>query len=379
LRGSLAGRSLISTDDLSGTELVGLLKVAEGMAKAIGFGEPGGSRTPVTPLDRILAAMFYEPSTRTRLSFESAMLRLGGQVTGFAQSTSSSAAKGESLADSVRIVSGYADVIVVRHPLEGAARVAVKVSKVPVINGGDGAHLHPTQTLTDLFLLLRRRGRIEGLKVGLLGDLRHGRTVHSLAPALARLGAEVICIAPPQLGMPKSVLRRVTEATGSPPAEVHDVHDVLGALDALYVTRIQKERFEEPGAYEDVAGAYRVDAAMLAQAPPDMLVMHPLPRVDEIDLAVDADPRAVYFEQAAGGVPVRMALIAAILGLHDLPKVKVDERALRPLEQVADVAGHCERERCVTAHEAGALPEFVRLAGEVVCAYCERPIRGGGE
>jgi len=371
---SLAGRSLVSLDELTGTELMGLLKLAAEMGEAIGFGSPNGPQEALAPLDRILAAMFYEPSTRTRLSFEAAMLRLGGQVTGFAQSTSSSAAKGESLADSVRIVSGYADVLVIRHPLEGSARLAARAAKVPVINGGDGAHMHPTQTLTDLFLLSRRKGGIEGLRVGLLGDLRHGRTVHSLAPALARLGAEVVCIAPPQLEIPRQVLKRVAEAAGSPPVQVRDVKEVVGSLDALYVTRIQKERFEDPGAYEDVGGAYRVDAELLAQAPAELLVMHPLPRVDEIDPAIDTDPRAVYFEQADGGVPVRMALIAAVLGLHDLPKVKVNERPLKPLEPVVGVADHCEAERCVTAHEPHVPPEFVTLAGETVCAYCERPI-----
>ena len=376
---SLTGRSLVSVDELTGAEIMGLLKLAGEMGEAIGFGDAKRGRASMVLLDAILATMFYEPSTRTRLSLESAMLRLGGQVTGFAQSTSSSAAKGESLADSVRIVSGYADLIVIRHPLEGAGRVAVRASRVPVINGGDGAHLHPTQTLTDLFLLQRRKGRIEGLRVGLLGDLRHGRTVHSLAPALARLGAEVVCIAPPQLGMPKSILRRVAEAAGSLPPEVHAVDEVVDSLDALYVTRVQKERFEEPGGHQDVAGAYRVDRALLARAPEHMLVMHPLPRVDEIDPSVDDDPRAVYFEQADGGVPVRMALIAAMLGLHDLPKVKVDERPLSPLPPVTDVAGHCDNERCVTAHEPGVPPEFVTFAGETVCAYCERPIRGAGE
>jgi aspartate carbamoyltransferase catalytic subunit len=372
---SLAGRSLVSTDELTGAELLGLLKLAEAMAQAVGFGVGETPRASMAPLDRILAAMFYEPSTRTRLSFEAAMLRLGGQVTGFAQSTSSSAAKGESLSDSVRTVSGYADVIVIRHPLEGAGRLAARASDVPVINGGDGAHLHPTQTLTDLFLLQRRRGRIAGLRVGLLGDLRHGRTVHSLAPALARLGAEVVCIAPPQLGMPRPFLKRVAEAAGALPLEVHRVDEVLDSLDALYVTRIQKERFEEPGGHHDVRGAYRVDSALLARAPAEMLVLHPLPRVDEIDPAVDDDPRAVYFEQAAGGVPVRMALIAAMLGLQNLPKVTVDERPLQPLEPVLGVDGHCGNERCVMAHEPHVLPEFVTFAGDLVCAYCERPLR----
>ncbi|MBM3499221.1 MAG: aspartate carbamoyltransferase, partial [Armatimonadetes bacterium] len=221
--------------------------------------------------------------------------------------------------------------------------------------------------------------RIEGLRVGLLGDLRHGRTVHSLAPALARLGAEVVCIAPPQLGMPRPFLKRVAEAAGSLPPEVHRVDEVLHTLDALYVTRIQKERFEEPGGHEDVRGAYRIDRALLSKAPEAMLVMHPLPRVDEIDPAVDDDPRAVYFEQAAGGVPVRMALIAALLGLHDLPKATVSERPLKPLDAATAGDAHCENERCVTVHEPHVAPEFVTFAGDIVCAYCERPVRGGGE
>lgn len=376
---SLAGRSLVSMDDLTGAEIVGLLKLAEDMAEALGFGNASGPRGPLAPLDRILATLFYEPSTRTRLSFESAMLRLGGQVIGFAQSTSSSAAKGESLADSVRVISGFADVIVVRHPLEGAGRLAAQAAKVPVINGGDGAHLHPTQTLTDLYTLQQRKGRIEGLTVGLLGDLRHGRTVHSLAPTLARLGARVICIAPAQLTMPRAVVQRVAEATGCPPQEVYEVDEVLGELDALYVTRIQRERFEEPGAHEEVIGAYVVDEALLDRAPKEMLVLHPLPRVDEIDTAVDDDPRCVYFEQAAAGVPVRMALIAAVLGLQRLPEVVVHERPLQPLTPVVDEGLICENERCVTLHEPQASSEFVRLGGSVVCAYCERPAHRTGQ
>jgi len=373
---SLAGRDLISLEDYSLEEITLLLDVAEQMAAALAAEER--DRAPLMPLDRILATCFFEPSTRTRMSFESAMLRLGGGVLSMQDPQVSSVAKGESLADSVRIVSGYADVIVIRHPLEGATRVAARTSKAPVINGGDGAHLHPTQTLTDLFLLQRRKGRIEGLTIGLLGDLRHGRTVHSLAPTLARLGAQVICIAPPQLGMPRPVLKRVAEATGALPREVHVVDEVVDSLDALYATRVQKERFEEPGGHQEVAGAYRVDRELLAKAPPEMLVMHPLPRVDEIDPAVDDDPRAVYFEQADGGVPVRMALIAAILGLHDLPKVTADERPLKPLTPVTDVEDHCDNERCVTVHEPNVPPEYVTFAGETVCAYCERPLREGG-
>ena len=374
---SLKGRHLLSVDDLSGPELMGLLKLAEDMARAIGFGAYEGEQDPVGPLDRILVALFYEPSTRTRLSFESAMLRLGGQVTGFAGAAHSSAAKGESLGDTVRIACGYADVVVLRHPLEGSARLALSAATVPIINGGDGAHLHPTQTLTDLFLLSRRKSRIEGLRVGLLGDLRYGRTVHSLAPTLARLGAETVCIAPPMLRMPKQIMKRVAEAAGSEPEQVEDVDEVLDSLDALYVTRIQQERFEDAGAYHDITGAYRVDPDMMSRAPEEMLVLHPLPRVDEIDPAVDEDPRAVYFEQAAGGVPVRMALIAALLGLHELPELPVTERPLQPVSLVPAENLACYNERCVTAHEPNVPYEFVALAGETVCAYCERPAARG--
>ena len=374
---SLEGRSLISVDDFSGPELMGLLQLAGSMAEAIGFGAPAGKRDAASSLDRILAALFYEPSTRTRMSFEAAMMRLGGQVTGFASAVNSSAAKGECLADAVRIVSAYCDIMVVRHPLEGAARIAARVATVPFINGGDGAHLHPTQTLTDLFLLQRKKGRIEGLRVGMLGDLRYGRTVHSLAPALARLGAEIVCISPEMLRMPKAVLKRVAEATGSQPEQVSGIDEVIGSLDALYVTRIQQERFEEAGAYHDIQGCYRVDATLMRKAKADTLILHPLPRVDEIDPEVDGDPRAVYFEQAAGGVPVRMALIAALLGLQKVPAVQVRERPLTPVEPVTDVRGRCRNEQCVVAHEPNLDPEFVRLAGDVVCAYCERPINGG--
>jgi len=370
----LLGSSLISTDDLTGPEIMGLLKLAEGMAEAIGFGSDAGPKSPMAPLDRILATMFYEPSTRTRLSFESAMLRLGGQVMGFADSSGTSAAKGETLADCARIVSGYADVLVIRNPLEGSAKVAARAATVPVINGGDGAHLHPTQTITDISLLQRKLGKIAGLRIGLLGDLKHGRTVHSLAPTLARLGATVVCIAPKILRMPDQVLRRVAEAAGVVPDQVSRVDDVLDSLDALYVTRIQRERFDEPGAHAEVAGAYTVDAKLMARAPEHMLVMHPLPRVDEIDPEIDNDPRAVYFEQAAGGVPVRMALISLILGLHPLPEVSVDESPLMPIEPVADVRGHCRHDRCVVNQEMHIEPEFVTFAGETVCGYCERPI-----
>jgi aspartate carbamoyltransferase catalytic subunit len=308
---SLTNRDLISLDDYTLDEIVSLLDLAERMAAALA----GEERATWEPLDRILATCFYEPSTRTRLSFASAMLRLGGSTICMQDVKMSSVAKGESLADTMRMMSAYSDIIVIRHPQEGAATEAAAAAAVPVINAGDGTRNHPTQTLTDLFTLRRRKGRLTGLKVGFCGDLKYGRTVHSLAPVLARLGNEMVCIAPPALAMPAEYLDEVERLSGHRPAETEDLPGALEGLDALYMTRIQAERFPSPEEYERYKGVYVLDAALLARAPEQMIVLHPLPRVDEIAAEVDADPRAAYFEQAAGGVPVRMALIALLLGL----------------------------------------------------------------
>ncbi len=374
---SLTGRSVTSLEDLSASEIVGLMHLADDMAKAIGLGtdhEPEGSPGF---LDRILGLLFFEPSTRTRLSFEAAMLRLGGSCIGFAEAASSSAAKGESIADTARIVASYADVLVVRHPLAGAARVVAEAADVPVINAGDGTRAHPTQALTDLFLLWRRKERLDGLTVGLCGDLKYGRTVHCLAPVLARLGSRVMCISPPALRMPEVTLRKVVEACGERPREVEHLAEVIGELDALYVTRVQRERFASLAEFERVAGSYVLTPELLSAAPQGMLVMHPLPRVDEIAREVDADPRAAYFEQAAGGVPVRMALIAAVLGLQKLPAGRdlrgrdVPQRVRRPAD-----AGGCPNPRCVLAHEPALVSEAIEIAGDpplLVCSYCEQP------
>jgi len=374
---SLAGRDVTSLEDLTVAEIGGLARLAAAMAEAIGFGVPGGTRAPADPLDRILGLLFYEPSTRTRLSFEAAMLRLGGSCVGFAEPGASSVAKGESLADTARIVSGYADALVVRHPLAGAARVVAEAVAVPVINAGDGSRAHPTQSLTDLFLLWRRKERLAGLTVGLCGDLRHGRTVHCLAPVLSRLGSRVVCISPPGLGMPEVTLRKVAEACGERPPQVPHMGEVLGDLDALYMTRVQRERFASQEEYERAAGSYRLTPELLAQAPEGMLVLHPLPRVDEIAREVDADPRAAYFEQAAGGVPVRMALIAALLGLQKLPATPpvsgtdVPPRVRRPAD-----ADRCANPKCVLAHEPALAGDALELGGDpplTVCGYCEQP------
>ena len=266
--------------------------------------------------DKVMATLFFEPSTRTRLSFESAMHRLGGRVIGFATDKVSSAVKGETLADAVRVLEGYADVIVLRHPLEGSARVAAEATAIPVINGGDGANQHPTQTFLDLYTIRQQRGRLAALKVGFLGDLRYGRTVHSLASALALYGTKMTFVAPPFLRMPSYLLDSLA-AEGIDYTETEMIEPVIGDLDVLYVTRIQKERFGDPLEYEKVQGAYRVDRALIEQTREEFCLLHPLPRVDEIATEVDDLPQAHYFRQAHNGVTVRKALLAMVLGRHD--------------------------------------------------------------
>ncbi|MFQ6132577.1 MAG: aspartate carbamoyltransferase [Armatimonadota bacterium] len=373
-------RDLIAAADLSLEELTRLLDLAEEM-------ESRGGRSVCE--GQILATLFYEPSTRTRLSFEAAMLRLGGEVIGFADPRTSSLVKGETLADTARMVEQYADIIVIRHPLEGSAKVMADYAAKPVINAGDGGHEHPTQTLTDLYTLRRLRGGLEGLVVGLCGDLKYGRTVHSLAPVLAKLGAKLYCIAPPELTMPQEFLTEAEE-NGALLGQVTTLEEVIGELDALYMTRVQKERFERAEDYERVKGTYVVTKDSLDGAKQDMLILHPLPRVDEIAYEVDDDQRAAYFRQAGFGVPVRMALIAALLG-------RAGRAVLAPAEVAADrarqrpaagegAAARCGNARCVTQQESYLAPELVANVragargggtGDSTswrCAYCEQTV-----
>ena len=264
-----------------------------------------------------LATCFYEPSTRTRLSFEAAMLNLGGSVLGFSDAASSSASKGESVADTIRIISCYADICAMRHPKEGAPMVAASVSGIPVINAGDGGHQHPTQTLTDLRTIRSLKGRLNHLTVGLCGDLKFGRTVHSLINALSRYdNIRFIFISPEELRVPDYVIEMLKEKN-IPYEEVIRLEDSLPQLDLLYMTRVQRERFFNEEDYIRLKDFYILDKAKLSLAPADMLVLHPLPRVNEISVDVDNDPRAVYFKQAQYGVYVRMALILTLLGLAD--------------------------------------------------------------
>lgn len=264
-----------------------------------------------------LATCFYEPSTRTRLSFEAAMLNLGGKVLGFSDAASSSAAKGESVSDTIRIVSCYADICAMRHPKEGAPMVAAERSGIPVINAGDGGHQHPTQTLTDLLTIRSLKGRLGGFTIGLCGDLKFGRTVHSLINALIRYSdIRFIFISPEELKVPDYITDMLTEK-GIPYEEVIRLEDCMPDLDLLYMTRVQKERFFNEEDYVRLKDFYILDKAKLSAAKEDMLVLHPLPRVNEISVEVDDDPRAVYFKQAQYGVYVRMALILTLLGIED--------------------------------------------------------------
>ncbi len=266
---------------------------------------------------KVLATLFYEPSTRTRLSFESAMIHLGGQVLGFSSAASSSASKGESVSDTIRMISCYADICAMRHPKEGAPKVASAVSSIPVINAGDGGHQHPTQTLTDLMTIRSLKGRLERLTIGLCGDLKFGRTVHSLINALVRYeNISFVFISPEELRIPGYIREDVLDEKGVNYQEVERLEDVIGSLDLLYMTRVQKERFFNEEDYVRLKDFYILDKAKMALAGPDMLVMHPLPRVNEISVEVDNDPRAAYFRQVQFGVYVRMALILTLLEVN---------------------------------------------------------------
>jgi aspartate carbamoyltransferase catalytic subunit len=298
------GRDIVSIEDFTQAEINHILDVAKSM-------EPLAKGGSEMLKGKILATLFFEPSTRTRLSFETAMLKLGGNYIGFAEPDLTSARKGENLADTVRTVENYADAIALRHSLEGSAKLAAEFSKVPIINAGTGAEEHPTQALIDLYTMRKEKGKIDGLKVALVGDLRYGRTVHSLAYALALYNVELYLVSPDTLRMRKDVLETiknkipVTEAT---------LDQVMPQIDVLYVTRIQKERFPDATEYAKVKGAYRIDLKTLEKAKKDLIILHPLPRVDEIAPEVDNTPQAHYFQQVWNGIVVRMALLSLVLG-----------------------------------------------------------------
>lgn len=304
---SLQVRNLISIADLTTKEIITILDRADAMETVARSNKPSKHLA-----GRILATLFYEPSTRTRLSFESAMARLGGSTITVADIGASSVAKGESLADTIRTIENYADIIVLRHPQEGSAQWAAEVARIPVVNAGDGAGRHPTQTLLDLSTIRRSQGRLDKLNIAMLGDLRFGRTVHSLSYAITRFTNRLYCIAPPGLELPDEIAMDLREL-GNEVIETPNLQEILPELDVLYVTRIQKERFPSPSEYEKVKGTFRIDLPLLEGVKPTLDIMHPLPRVDEIAPEVDNTPYARYFTQMFHGVLVRMAILTILL------------------------------------------------------------------
>ncbi len=419
---TLAGRDLISINDFSNEEIEAVLNLADEMSSALtsresrvksreSRGGEGDSRLQTSDYRHLcqgkeLYTVFYEPSTRTRSSFETAMHRLGGTVVSHAEAqVTSSVAKGESIADTMRVFERYADIIVMRHPLDGSTRLAAEHSSVPLISGGDGAHEHPTQTLLDLYTIRKEKGAIRGKGVALCGDLRHGRTVHSLVIALARLGAEITCIAPPDFELPDHV-RDTLKAYKCKLREYESLEDIVGEgslvlhqagpssrkggarltgtggqegfmsfllenLDVLYFTRLQRERLPTGESGDAAEESYRINRQLLEKSRDDALIMHPLPRTNELAYEVDQDKRAAYFRQAGYGVPVRMALIALLLGAVE---TKVSEGPKRKMAKLAkDVGGvRCRNGRCVTNAERYATAKFYEVHPQLLrCYYCD--------
>jgi len=403
---ALVNRSLVTIDDLSNGEIEALFSLADGMADSL-------SEQHGICQGKVMASLFFEPSTRTRLSFETAMHRLGGSVVSVADVKATSLAKGESIADMARVVGSYADIIVIRHPWEGAARVVADYAGVPVINAGDGGHEHPTQTLCDLYTIIKERQSVRGLKIALWGDLKHGRTVHSLAYALARFGATVLFRPGPGLEMPEHVIRKLTTEYGGEmrrfetqdtsggelfpldaiymtPSKPHQLAmmpdisvqvELKTGVDALYVTRLQQERLPSATGETELQEGYPVvDKKLLKEKQfKEALVMHPLPRVDELAYELDADPRSMYFKQAARGVPVRMALIALLLGVKEVP-VSEGEYQITQVSHPLYNRGFgvkCANDKCVStqATEAKYIKPQFQIVGDqpltLRCIYCE--------
>jgi aspartate carbamoyltransferase catalytic subunit len=298
------GKDIISIRDFSKKDLLYVLSIAKKIEKR---------PNPILLKNKIAALLFYEPSTRTRLSFASATKRLGGNTIGFAKGEVTSLKKGETLWDTIKMAEQYSDVIIIRHPLEGTARLAAEAASIPVINAGDGANQHPTQTLLDLYTIQKEKGKLEKINIGFLGDLKYGRTVHSLAIALSHFNANMFFISPEALKMPKHYLDELKQKKIKF-TEVKDLFKVSKQLDVLYVTRIQKERFPDPLEYEKYKNVYRLDKSLLKHSKKDIIIMHPLPRVGEISPEFDDTKNAVYFKQAGNGIPVRQALLSLVLG-----------------------------------------------------------------
>ena len=358
-------RHLIDPMDLSVSEITAILDLAE---KIIHNPEEYAHCCE----GKVLATLFYEPSTRTRLSFESAMLHLGGKALGFSSPSSSSVSKGETVADTIRVVSCYADICAMRHPKEGAPTVASHFSGIPIINAGDGGHQHPTQTLTDLLTIRTLKGNLDHFTIGFCGDLKFGRTVHSLVKALSRYeGVNFIFISPDELKMPAHLFTEVLDPAGLSYRETASLEEVIGQLDVLYMTRVQQERFSDEEEYLRLRDTYILDTEKMALAKPDMIVLHPLPRVNEITPEVDNDPRAAYFKQVLCGRYVRMALIMTLLGVAGAPRLEEREK---DTAQVVTQGYHCTNHSCITLVERGIPPKFVPIEGSqgnYKCLYCE--------
>ena len=407
---SLANRNLVTVDDLSNGEIEALFSLADKMSDTI-------DKQSRVCQGKIMASLFFEPSTRTRLSFEAAMHRLGGSVISAVDIGATSLAKGESIADMARVVGSYADIIVIRHPWEGAAKVVADYADVPVINAGDGSHQHPTQTLCDLYTIKKEKQTIEGLNIALCGDLKHGRTIHSLTYALARFGATIHFRPSPGFELPEHVKRKLTtEYTGrlesynnqsdiakvrffpldaiymtpSKPHQLANIPDVSlqielkTGVDALYITRLQKERLIATAEGQDLKTDYPVidRKALKGKEFKRALVMHPLPRVDELAYEMDADPRSMYFKQAARGVPIRMALIALLLGAKEVSIAKKDNSFVHKMDYPfyrRNFGVKCQNQNCVSVNESRYItPEFeiVNLKPLTLrCVYCEHEVQ----
>lgn len=355
-------RSLIDITDFSVEELYDLLQTACDISE-------NPAKYAEVCRGKKLATLFFEPSTRTRLSFEAAMLELGGGVLGFSEAGSSSAAKGESIADTAKMISCYADIMAMRHPKEGAPYVAALNATIPVINAGDGGHCHPTQTLADLLTIYRELGRLENLTVGFCGDLKYGRTVHSLLAALARYhNIKIVLISPEELRLPKYVKYEVLDKHAMEYEETTSLDDAIGKLDVLYMTRIQRERFDDPTEYERLKDSYILTVEKMQAAKPEMRVLHPLPRVNEISVKVDKDPRAAYFRQALNGKYMRMALIMKLL------KEAEEGKQMKEPENILMGELICDNPRCITSTEQEIEHVFKCVNPEMGiyrCIYCE--------
>ncbi len=365
-------RDLIDILDLSVEEIDGLIKTANDI-----IANPG--KYAKVCEGKKLATLFFEPSTRTRLSFEAAMYELGGNVIGFSEAGSSSAAKGESVADTIHMINCYADIVAMRHPKEGAPMIASRASQIPIINAGDGGHFHPTQTLTDLLTISIYKNRLCDLTVGICGDLKFGRTVHSLIAALSRYtGIKFVLISPEELAIPDYVKTETLNKKNIPYKEVRTLEEAMPELDILYMTRIQRERFADPAEYERLKNSFVLDPEKLEAAKSDLCIMHPLPRVNEISVKVDNDPRAHYFQQALCGKYIRMALILKLLAENPMPCSILEHGA--HIKEFDEHEGllvnklHCQNPRCITSVEQ-EIDHAFRCTdpekGTYRCVYCE--------